>query len=271
MKLYEVLLEDTKQVQEAPMGMLNKLGNKAMAAFGGDTRGGRAIGKLSTGTLANQLNKEFQIYLGSSGRDATKDAVIGFLRSKKYPTQGAATIINQALKAQANANTAPTGPTAGLGSRVKGAMNKVINKVSSKKPVAPAAPRVEPTGSPEPVISSSKINTGNMVAEAAPGILSQAIIDKAILKAAQEADILKNKQANTPAQKSNTADAQPDAAADTAAEPAAPAAKGGFAAGLKKGFTGKTPAAPAANTATTPDIAELEQRIAAIEKQIGLS
>jgi hypothetical protein len=361
MKLYEVLLEDKKQVKEAPMGMLNTLGNKAMAKMGN----ARATGKLSTGTLANQLHKEFQTYLGKTGREATKDAVMGFLSSKGYPTQGAATIINQALK---GAGAAPSGPLANLKATAKGvatsakdAMKKVGSTVADKlKPELKAAPidKTEPTMGDEtptttspadttaaapaktgsfnnqlgggkasysqathfdpttmknattPVaaggvpstsnpttapkqldprdlnkngevdateksiarnkskkkVSASKINTGNMVAEAGPGVLPQSIIDKAILKAAQEAEILNNKQGKTSAQQASAGGIQPTAQgnAPADAEPASgTASSGGFGAGLKKGFTGKAKA--------SPDIASLEQRIAAIEKKVGLA
>jgi len=385
MKLYEVLLEDKKQVQEAPMGMLNTLGNKAMSKLGN----ARATGRLSTGALANQLHKEFQTYLGKTGREATKDAVMGFLSSKGYPTQGAATIINTALKGAANA---PAGPLANLRSTarsvaasaksalVKGASNiadKLKPEIKSTpigtdngqeptlKPDTPTSttsadtaanattsgsynnqlggtrtysqsvgnggadynyqnlskklpnkdvdtvptttnPTTAPTntngsyidpttgldtrdlnkdgtvdateksiarnkGKKKPAtVSASKINAGNMVAEAGPGVLPQNIIDKAILKAAQEAEILNNKQSKTSTQQTKSANLSGGAPTDTdgdgdidATDTAKSSSGGGFAAGLKKGFTGK----PAA----TPNIAELEQRIAAIEKKVGLA
>jgi len=374
MKLYEVLLEDKKQVQEAPMGMLNTLGNKAMAKMGS----ARATGKLSTGALANQLHKEFQTYLGKTGREATKDAVMGFLSSKGYPTQGAATIINTALKGAANA---PAGPMAnmkntarGLVGKAKDAMVKQAGNIADKlKPGLKATPidKTEPTMNPEtptttgatdttaaapaktggsfnnqlgggqatynrstgndpktyqntstPIdpknvggvpsttnpttapkqfdprdlnkngevdateksiarnkgkkkpaattVSASKINTGNMVAEAGPGVLPQNIIDKAILKAAQEAEIMNTKQGKTSTQQTKSANLAGGAPTDTdgdgdidATDTAKSSSGGGFAAGLKKGFTGK----PAA----TANLASLEQRIAAIEKKVGLA
>ena len=375
MKLYEVLLEDKKQVQEAPMGMLNTLGNKAMSKLGN----ARATGKLSTGSLANQLHKEFQTYLGKTGREATKDAVMGFLSSKGYPTQGAATIINQALK---GAGAAPTGPMANLKATAKGvatsakdAMKKVGSNIADKlKPELKAAPidKTEPTmgdetptttspadttaaapaktgssynnqlgggqatynrstgfdrntmkNTSEPIdpkavggvptttnpttapkqaatldprdlnkdgtvdatekaiarnkgkkkpaattVSASKINTGNMVAEAGPGVLPQSIIDKAILKAAQEAEIINTKQGKKSTQQAASGGIQPNGTAQAGAPAddeagAGGGSSGGFGAGLKKGLSGK----PAAS----PDLASLEQRIAAIEKKVGLA
>jgi len=350
MKLYEVLLEDKKQVQEAPMGMLNTLGNKAMSKLGN----ARATGKLSTGSLANQLHKEFQTYLGKTGREATKDAVMGFLSSKGYPTQGAATIINTALKGAANA---PAGPLAnmkntarGLVGKAKDAMVKQAGNIADKmKPGLKATPidRTEPTlgdetptttsptdttaaapaktgGSfnnqlgggkanysmstdfdpktmkntstpidadevPDPkkkkvAVTTGKINRGNALAEAGPGVLPQNIIDKAILKAAQEAEIMNTKQGKTSTQQTKSANLAGGAPTDTdgdgdidatdtaksssgggfaATDTVKSSSGGGFAAGLKKGFTGKAKA--------SPDLASLEQRIAAIEKKVGLA
>ena len=55
MKLHELLVEGKKQVDEAPMGTLSGLANKAMAKLGS----GKAAGKVDTGTVANQLKQEF--------------------------------------------------------------------------------------------------------------------------------------------------------------------------------------------------------------------
>lgn len=296
------------------MSGLATLGNKAMAKFGSS----KATGKLDVGATANQLHKEFQVYLGKTGREATKDAVIGFLSGKGYPTKGAATLINQELKGQ---GPAPSGAMANmkatasqLGSNAKQAMAKgvsnVINKVTDKlRPADATEPeKVEPTGDVAPAktgsfnnqtgggkanysmstgfdkntmkntstpmaadevpnpkkkkvaVSASKVNTGNPLSEAPiPGVLSQGIIDKAFLKAAQENEIVKSKQGRAPAATTGNAtstQSAPSAGASTGSQ-------GGFTAGLKKGFTGKAPA--------TPDINQLAQRIAAIEKKVGLA
>jgi hypothetical protein len=121
------------------------------------------------------------------------------------------------------------------------------------------------------VMSAGKqFDSSNMVSEAGPGVLPQSIIDKAILKAAQEAEIMNTKQGKTSAQQTQKANLAGVAPTDTdgdgdidATDTAKASSGGGFGAGLKKGFTGKTPA--------TPDLAGLEQRIAAIEKKVGLA
>ena len=345
MKLYEVLIEAT-QVDEAPMGMLKTLGNKAMSKMGS----GRAAGKLSTGGLANQLHKEFQQYLGKTGREATKDAVMGFLSSKGYPTQGAATIINTALKGAAGA---PAGPMAnlkatarGVAASAKDAMVKGAGNIADKmKPGLKAAPvgQTDPTMDPETptttgaadttaaapaktgsfnnqlggsvgrstnppagsekyanrmpnmtyptttgvssqagdnysmdpkkkkvAVSAGKINKGNLVAEAGPGVLPQSIIDKAILKAAQEAEIINTKQGKTSAQQTSSGSAGGGGQqAGGGQDAAAPAGGGGFMSGLKQGYKGT--ASVAKPSVAVPGIEELTQRIAALEKKVGLA
>jgi hypothetical protein len=347
MKLHELLTEGKKQVDEAPMGTLSGLANKAMSKMGSD----RATGKLSTGATANQLNKEFQLYLGKTGREATKDAVMGFLSSKGYPTQGAATIINQALKSTGSA-PAPTGPMANLKTTAKGvaasakqALTKkggelankaatgasnLINKATDamgKVPLPNKADRrefekpgsepavdaaktpgsfnnqlaggkanyststgfdpktmknvgkplgtdvvgnVSNTKKKKVAVSAGKINKGKVVAEAKPGVLPRNIIDKAILKAAQEAEIVNTKQGKTSATQAAAGGIQPDAGSaeepttsTSISTPTSTKSSGGFGAGFKQGLTGKTQ--------TAPDVAELEKRIAAIEKKVGLA
>lgn len=306
MKLYELLTENKKQVDEAPMGSLSGLANKAMAKIGS----AKAAGKVDTGTIANQLHKEFETYLGRTGREATKDAVLGFLKSKGYPTQGAATIINQAVNAS---GSAPTGPLANIKqgaanavSAAKAGISNAVDKVKSKlEPAATAEPeKVEPTGDAEPtkpsyggnaygkttysmgtgfdkatmkntskelepgtvgtppkkkkvaVSASKEVDSSRAISEAAVA-LPKDVIDKAILKAAQDAAIVKGKPAAT-------------APASTSAAPVSaktPSSSGSFTKGLKKGLTGKTPATTSSDT----DLAGLEQRIAAIEKKVGLA
>jgi hypothetical protein len=115
-------------------------------------------------------------------------------------------------------------------------------------------------------VSASKVNTGNPLSEAPiPGVLQQSVIDKAFLKAAQENEIVKTKQGRAPVAKSALGTATGDAspAQNAPADDTSGSSQGGFGAGFKKGFTGK----PAA----TPNVADLEKRIAAIEKKVGLA
>jgi hypothetical protein len=83
MKIHDLLTE--QRLDEKPMGFLKSLGNKTMAAFGS----GKAQGKVETGTMANQLRKQFDVYLGKTGEEATADSIIDFLKSKDLPTSAA--------------------------------------------------------------------------------------------------------------------------------------------------------------------------------------
>jgi hypothetical protein len=80
MRIHDLVNE--QRLDEKPMGMLKSLGNKAMAAFGS----GKAQGRVETGTMANQLRKQFDVYLGKTGEDPTPEVIVGFLKSKNLPT-----------------------------------------------------------------------------------------------------------------------------------------------------------------------------------------
>lgn len=111
MKISDILVESVK-VQEAPMGVLSKLGNRAMSALGSGT----AQGKLDSGQRANQLKKEFQRYLGQTGGAAEVDTVLAFLKSKGLPTNAAATAIKN---------------TPSAGDQLKATGQKIIGAVKS--------------------------------------------------------------------------------------------------------------------------------------------
>jgi hypothetical protein len=142
MRIHDLLTEN--RLDEKPMGFLKTIGNKAMAAFGS----GKAAGKLETGTMANQLRKEYDTYLGRSGEEATADNLLAFLKSKNLPTDGAA----RALKAQA--------PQGAIGGAVKGLAKGVADvgkaAVAGAKAgtaAGPAAPANEPQQKVEPTLA----------------------------------------------------------------------------------------------------------------------
>jgi hypothetical protein len=278
MKLYELLTEGKKQVDEAPMGTLSGLANKAMSKMGSSKAGG----KVDTGTVANQLRKEFDTYLGRTGREATKDAVIGFLQSKGYPTQGAAQIINQTVKGQKAAPTGPlsaaepekvdpTGePAAQTTPNFKQgnykdpsySMGTGFDKTTMKNTTAPLSKDAVggvPKRKKVAVSAGKEVDSSRAIIEAG---LPRSVIDKAILKAAQEAEIVKSKAPG--AAKAKPAAAAPAAGQDTNGDGVVTAKdKQGFMAGVKKGL-GK-------QSATKVDVNDLANRIAAIEKKVGLA
>ena len=84
MRILDIITE-SKNLNEAPMNMLKTVGNKIASKFGNT----RAAGRLSTGNIANQLHKDFNYYLGKSGKEADAETVIAFLKSRGYPTSQA--------------------------------------------------------------------------------------------------------------------------------------------------------------------------------------
>ena len=89
------------------MGFLKSMGNKVASAFGS----GQAQGRLETGKIANQLKKDFDVYLGKSGDQPTAGMVIAFLKSKGYPTTSAERLL-KSQPAQEPAVQQPAAPAA---------------------------------------------------------------------------------------------------------------------------------------------------------------
>lgn len=83
------LVKETKKINEAPLGMIKKAGLQVAKVAGS----GKAAGQLDTGNIAGKLRKEFDIFLGKTGQEATGQLVLDFLINKGYPTTSADTII----------------------------------------------------------------------------------------------------------------------------------------------------------------------------------
>ena len=96
MRVFDIVAEEI--TNEAPMGTLSKLGNTVASKFGS----GKASGRLETGQIANQLRKEFDVYLGKTGQDATPDSAIAFLKTKGYPTAKAQAVSSAPTPAATN-------------------------------------------------------------------------------------------------------------------------------------------------------------------------
>ena len=118
MKITELVTESRK-IDEAPMGMLNKFGNKIASKFGSD----KSTGKLKSGDIANKLYSAFNQYLGQSGQQPTWPVVKNWLVSNKYPVKMAQKVVDGA-KAAAKI---PQGPS--LGQRAGAAINKAGGKI----------------------------------------------------------------------------------------------------------------------------------------------
>ena len=110
---------ESRKIDEAPMGMLNKLGNKVMSKFGSDA----STGKLKSGDVANKLYSAFNQYLGQSGQQPTWPVVSKWLQSNKYPIKMAQKVV-QGAKADA---AIPQGPS--MLDRAKSGAQQVGNKI----------------------------------------------------------------------------------------------------------------------------------------------
>ena len=134
MRIHDVLTEsDLQQIDEAPagMGMFGRTGRKIASKLGHS----KSTGVLDAGNDAIALRKELNRYLGKTGQQPNSEALIGFLTSAGYPTQGVMKII------QGYGGT----PTGILG---KGSANisAFKDRMAANKPAGETPPKVEPTG-----------------------------------------------------------------------------------------------------------------------------
>lgn len=82
-------------LNEAPMGMLNKLGQKILSKVPGSI-GSAAQGKLDTGRVANEWKKEYMQFLGRIGqKNPSTETLLGFLKSKKIEPEDAQTFVKE--------------------------------------------------------------------------------------------------------------------------------------------------------------------------------
>jgi hypothetical protein len=109
MRINDLLIE--QRIDEKPMGALSGIGNKIAAKFGS----GQATGRLETGNIANQLRKEFDVYIGKTGQEMDADSISQFLQSKGLPTDAvnsqASNTGQPAAQAQPKAATTNPQPT----------------------------------------------------------------------------------------------------------------------------------------------------------------
>jgi hypothetical protein len=115
MRINDIVLET--KIAEAPQGMLKRAGLGIMSKFGSD----KATGKLETGKIANALMRDFNRFLGQTKLEPDADAVLRFLQSKGYPSDGAKSILDQEV------SKAPSGPMGGgpMGKMAGAAMDKL--------------------------------------------------------------------------------------------------------------------------------------------------
>jgi hypothetical protein len=147
MKITDLIVE--QKLDEKPMGALAGLGNKIASKFGS----GKATGKLDTGKIANDLRKQFDIYLGKTGEPAEPQAIIDFLSSMGLPTDAV------------NANSAAA-PAIAPAKDMKSTLG--IGKNAGQPMATPNNTRIDPTMDPiEPKTGTANPAASNTAAPAA--------------------------------------------------------------------------------------------------------
>jgi hypothetical protein len=147
MKITDLIVE--QKLDEKPMGALSGIGNKIASTFGS----GKATGKLDTGKVANDLRKQFDIYLGKTGDPAEPQTIIDFLSSIGLPTDAVS----------ANSAAAPaTAPAKDMKSTLG------IGKNAGQPMATPNNTRIDPTMDPiEPKPGTANPAASNTAAPAA--------------------------------------------------------------------------------------------------------
>jgi hypothetical protein len=169
MKITELVTESRK-IDEAPMGMLNKFGNKVLSKFGND----KSTGKLKSGEVANKLYSAFNQYLGQSGQQPTWPVVSKWLQANKYPIKQAQKVVQGAK----DAAKIPQGPS--FGDKVKDVGRAALDK--GKQIGGKIKTAMTPTG-------SADLSQGNVL-EATGAPLDKKTLEKVFMAAAQEAAVI---------------------------------------------------------------------------------
>ena len=244
MRLNEILIE--KQLDEKPMGFLSKWANKL-------TPTNAATGRLQSGKEANELKKQFQIFLGQSRQKAEPEVLIKWLATKGYPTKGAEAEMQKATTGQVIGKALGKGVKAvgkGIAAVGKGAANVAKGAVAGAKAANPAPVAVDKNfdktqrmgnfGKVGMQTASVDFTNKDSIMEA----LSGGQLDNIFLRAvgdkyAQQGGVSKKGTGSAPA------DAQQGGALGVP----------GAIDGVKQGFTGDKPAAAGATDASTASTA----------------
>ena len=237
MKITDLLIENKAQVDEAPMGFLKTMGNKVASTFGS----GKAQGRLDTGKIANDLRKEFDVYLGKTGQEPTGEMVLGFLKSKGYPTSSASKVLG-------------TTPTRGPADAAQAAPGQAADATPTAEPAAPQA-AAKPSYNNQ--LAGGKQTVSVNGKPAATGAVPKATDPAAAVKAAAQPPKQEPGAAAFGQMAQQLGKEQPKPAAGVPGDDATPTGDEQAAADARVAATGASPAEVAAQRA------EREKRIAA--------
>lgn len=90
-------------LNEAPLGILNKIGTSVKAGLGSQ----RAKGSLEVGNYANMLKKNYDRYLGQIGEQPNTQNIMDFLKRNGVPTTSAMRMLGVPSATQAPSPTQP--------------------------------------------------------------------------------------------------------------------------------------------------------------------
>jgi hypothetical protein len=126
------------EITEA-LGMYDRLKDKVKSSFGSPM----AKGRLEADDMARHMINLYTQYLGSSNEKATRDGLLKWLQSKKYPTEKA----EQVVPGTPSGSTPPPSlNTKQVNDMLTAAANEFVS--SGYKLVSPAAPPAPPTSTP---------------------------------------------------------------------------------------------------------------------------
>ena len=265
MKITDIITDHV--VTEAPVGYGSRLKNWALSKLPGDRIAPQAQGRTQVGATANQLSSEFNNQLGRTGDPATAQAVLNFLRSKRYPITAAQAIANKGVgvadpvdnTTQTAATTAqPTpGSTAKLPTPTATTMAPSLD--SPITPTKVNATTTTPSSNELAAIKQAERNKKlspkvsalqrTAVREDLDTPLNRKTIDAMFLAAAQENEKIKVNKSIPQASATSTAQSASQSASPSVSQ--------------------ASPTASGSNKGVAQQIATLSQRLDAIEKKVG--
>lgn len=137
-------------LNEAPMGILNRLGQKVLSKVPGGI-GNKAQGKLDAGMLANKWKKEYMQWLGQIGQQPSTENLGDFLQSKKnFKPDELSGVVKESSLVYERVLTGRE-----VDALILKAVQKAFSGVSGT-PTPPGGSRIEPTiGTPAPAATNS--------------------------------------------------------------------------------------------------------------------
>lgn len=144
MKLSEIIAE-SHELNEAPMGIIKKAGLGLASKFSS-----KAAGKLSLGSEANNLRKDFDFWLGRTNQKATVNTLRQFLKQEGHPTDTAEQILKSLEQSSSPSftGTTATQTDAGATPTAKGAT--ATNNTPSADPYEKFKGEVRKLQNPQP-------------------------------------------------------------------------------------------------------------------------